>query len=81
MGWVARAKWCASTLTAGVGAFPVPACADGGVRSETACPAAPLGGSEAREGPSVEAAQRHREQWGLGSGEGSFWLACVAATS
>src|SRR5262249_21333565 len=45
------------------------------------CPAAKLAQSEHRAGASVDAAQRAREQWGLGVSEGIFCLACVEASS
>ena len=32
-------------------------------------------GSQPREGASVDASQRHRDQWGMVIGDGIFWLA------
>ena len=52
--------------------------ADCGVGSRASCPAAHLAGGQHREGASVDASERHRDQWGMVVGDGIFWLARVA---
>jgi hypothetical protein len=81
VGWLTPPEWLASACAAGVGASRVSEPAHGGVGSRTSCLAAQRAGRPPREGASVDAAQRHRDQWSLVVGDGIVWLACVEESS
>src|SRR4029453_12183580 len=76
VGWLAAPEWSVSTCAAGVCAAPVSAPTECGVGGRASCPAANLPGSRTREGPSVDASQRHWHQWGMVISDGFFgWRA------
>ena len=80
-GWVAHAAGPAPPDTAGVGAAPVAACADGGGSRPASGPAAQRAGRQPRAGAAGHAAARQRDAGGLGVGQGMFWRARVQAAS
>src|SRR5439155_25760300 len=69
------------TVTSGVVAPPVSKCTDGGVGSRASFHASGLAGGPDRQGASVDAVERHRDQWGMVVGDGIFCLARVEESS